>query len=635
MMQTIRERAQGLVAAAIVLFLCLTFAVWGVESYLNEAREVVVAEINGEEVLLQEYQASFQRLRQRAQAELGEAFDATVWAEESTKRQALDFVVENRLLSQNVDRARIRITSEQLADYLKNSPNFQVDGKFSAERYKQVTSMLGFDERGYEAQARKDLALQQLRTGVMASAFVTPAEISKVAQLDAQTRNIAYAVVAPTDSAKETVAEEDARAYFEGHKEQYRVEDKVALEYVDLKLVDLIQKVSATEEELQQYYEAHKADFTVEEQRSANHILIELKPDAASDADAAARTKALEMRELVSGGKAFEDVAREHSDDIGSRAEGGATGLFGRGVMAPEFEAAVFSMKVGEVSQPVKTAFGYHIIKLNEIKPGGVTPFAEARSEVDARVRREKAETLYYETAERFSDIVYEHPDSLTESADQLEMQVLTTSEQTREEVAAMFRPAVADAVWEPEVLTQGLASAPVEVGDDRIVAVRVTKYTPSHLPEFEDVKSQVVAQIQNERVRDAAKARGEALVERLRKGEAGASIAAAENLSWEEFTNAKRDDERINRAVLRAAFKARIDNPNDKARLGVVFGSGNYAVVEVSGVTTPAAPATEATASAARAKEQLARARTVLAWQDFVNSLKSSAQIETHPEKL
>lgn len=634
MLQSIRERAQGVIAAVIVLFLCLTFAVWGVESYLNEAKKVVVAEVNGEEVELEEFQSTFQRLRQRAQAELGDAFEPAVWSEEATKRKALDYLVEERVLTQNVDRARLRMSTEQVAEFLKRSPNFQVDGKFSNERYAQVTSMLGFSEHAYEDQARKDLALQQLRAGVVASAFLTPHEVARVEQLQAQTRTLGYAVIAPTDSEKEAISDQDASAHFKQHQEEYRVDDTVALEYVELKLEDLELEVAVSADQLQAYYDAHKADFTIDEQRNASHILIQLKAGATSAEDAEAKQKASRMREMVLSGKPFDETAKEHSDDIGSRAEGGATGLFGRGVMAPEFEQAVFSMQKDDVSEPIKTSFGYHIIKLTEIKPGGITPLAEVKSDVEQKVRREQAEELYYETAERFSEAVYEHPDSLTEAAEQLTMKVQATSPQTRPEVAAMFSSAVADAVWEAEVLTQGLASAPVEIGDHRIVAVRVKRYEPSHLPSLEQVKNAVVVQLQTQRVKDAAKARGDALLERMRKGEAAAAIAAADQLKWEEFKDAQREDDRINRAVLRAAFKTSLEKNDGKTHIGVEYGSGNYAIVEVSSASTPASTA-EISASAARIKEQLARSRSIVAWQDFVTALKSSAKIETHPEKL
>ncbi len=635
MLQFIREKAQGMVAAIIVLFLCLTFAVWGVESYLKAASEVIVAKINGESVPLKEYQTAFQRLRQRAQAQLGESFDPVVWTQEATKRQTLDYVVEEHLLAQTVDRARLRITNDQVAGYLRTSPNFQVDGKFSSERYHQVVSMLGFDERGYEAQARKDLAYQQLRAGVLASVFVMPAEVSRVQQLEGQTRTIGYAMVSPTEPSKEVIPEASISPYFEQHKEAYRVEDKVALEYVELKLSDLVPGVVVTKEALEKYYDAHKPEFSVEERRGANHILVTAKPDATADELAAARRKALALKALVMAGKSFEDVAKISSDDIGSRAEGGATGLFGRGVMAPEFEQAVFSMKVGEVSEPVKTSFGYHIIRLNEIKPAHITPLAEAKPELESKVRREIAETQYFETAERFNDTIYEHPDSLKESATQLGMKMQTASPQTRAEITAMFSAGVADAIWQPEVLTQGLASPPVEIGQDRVVALRVTKYEPSHLPKLEAVKAAIIAELQTQRVREAAKTRGTALLARLKKGEAGSTLAIAEKLVWESFKDVPRDDARLNRNVLRAAFRTSLEHPGDKTFLGVESEAGNYAVVQVSELRQPAVAAETTGASHSKITETLSRARALVGWQDFMASLKASAKIETHPESL
>lgn len=631
MLQSIRERAQGVVAAVIVVFLCLTFAVWGLESYLNESRKIVVAEINGETVELEAFQSTLQSLRQRAQAELGDAFDSAVWSEDSTKRKALDYLVEERVLTQNLERAQLRMSTEQVADFLKRSPDFQVDGKFSNDRYTQVTSMMGFSENAYEAEIRKDLALQQLRAGVAASAFLTPHELALVEQLQAQARTIGYAVIAPTDSTKVAITDQEASAHFETHKEKYRVDARVALEFVELNLEDLIAGVVVSDEQLQQHYNTHKTDFTVEEQRNASHILIQL---AAGVTDAEAKQKASDMRALVLSGKPFAEVAKEHSDDIGSRAEGGATGLFGPGVMAPEFERAVFGMNIDDISEPIKTSFGYHIIKLTEIKSGVVTPFAEVKSEIEQKLRREQAEELFYETVERFSDTIYEHPDSLTESAAQLEMNVETTSLRTRSEVSEMFSPAVADAVWEAEVLTQGLASAPVEIGDTRIVAVRVTQYEPSHLPSLEQVKSTIVAQLQTQKVHDQAKARGDALLELIRAGQAAAGVAATEKLEWEEFKDARREDDRINRAVLRAAFRAPLEKSDGEAHIGVELGSGNYAIVEVSNTVSPVS--TEGTGpDSTRIKEQLTRTRAIVAWQDFVTALKASAEIETYPEKL
>jgi peptidyl-prolyl cis-trans isomerase D len=635
MLQSIREKIQGIIAGVIIAFLCLTFAVWGIESYLNEARKVVVAEVNDDEVELAEYQETFQRLRQRAQAELGDSFDPAVWGEAAAKQRVLDFVVDDKVLGQALDSSRIRVGVDQVAEFLRSSPNFQVDGKFSTERYAQVTSMLGFTPQAFEAQAQRDLALEQLRTGVVASAFITSSEFDQVSRLQAQTRTIGLVTLQPASTSAQEVSGADLETYFKSHAEEFRIPDQVALEYAEIRLENLMKEVTLAEGDMVAHYDSHQADFTVEEQRAASHILVQVKADASAEAVAKAKARAEELRGMVTGGKDFADIAREFSDDIGSRAEGGATGLFGKGVMAPEFEQAVFSMKTGDISEPIKTDFGYHVIRLTEIKPEAVTAYAEVRGEIEQRLRREKAEEMYFEAAERFSETIYEYPDSLADAAGQLGLEVQSTSKQGREQIVAQFNAAVADAVWEPEVLTQGLVSAPVEVGDERIVAVRVTQYEPSRLPDLATVKDEVSERILTERSHQQVKERGEALLAKLRAGESPEKLMTAEKLEWELVENAKRDDTRLNRAVLRGAFRASLPKPEDRAQLGVEFGDGSYAVIEVSNAQTPEALQEADSAATGRIREGLARARALTAWRDFVTGLRADARVELHPDRL
>jgi peptidyl-prolyl cis-trans isomerase D len=634
MLQSIREKIQGIVAAVIIGLICLTFGVWGIESYLSEASKVVVAEVGGEDIELAEYQDAFQRLRQRAQAELGDQFDPTQWAGEDTKRRVLEFVVDDELLTQLLERRRIRVGSDQVAQFLMGSPNFQVDGKFSSERYAQVTNMLGFTEQAFEQQAQRDMAVEQLRAGVIASAFASPQELDDIARLAVQTRDIGYVVLKPAEPKSVTVSDTDLKAYFKEHGESFRVPDKVALEFIEINQAELLREVDVEESDILAFYEAHKADFTMEEQRNARHILVQLAPDASDAEVASARKKAEDLRARVAKGEDFSAVARASSDDIGSRADGGSTGLFGRGVMAPEFETAVFGMKVGEISDLVRTDFGFHIITVTEIKPEDMKPYVDARGEVEQRLRKEKAEELYFELAERFSDSVYEFPDSLEDAAKALDLQLHKTSLQTEAEVAAAFNPAVAEAAWEPEVLTQGLVSPPVEIGEARVVAVKVTQFEAAHIPSLAAIREEVLTVVQAERVREAARTRGEALLKRLDGGETGPDVAAAEKLEWEAVSAAGRADERLNRAVLRAAFRLGSVASGAPARTGVELADGAYAVVEVSKVDAPAeAKATEALAAAAR--DALVRNRAVSAWRDFMSEIRQTASVSTHPESL
>ena len=634
MLQFIRERAQGVVAAVIILFLCLTFLLWGIDEYLRAARQVVVAEVNGEEIDLGAYQTNFQRLRQRAQAELGDKFDSSLWTQESTKKQALDFLVEERLLGQAIDDSRLRISNPQVAAFIRGAETFAVDGKFSIERYKQAVSMLGFTETGFEAQARKDLAVQQLRAGIALSAFATQPEAERLAQLFAQKRDIGYALIEPAAPETVAVSDADAEAYYKSNQDTFRVDEKVTLEYLELTLDDLKSEIAVDDKLLAAHYEATKELYTSQEQRSANHILVQLKKGATAEEDAAAKAKIEALRALVQGGKSFEEVARENSDDVGSRAEGGDTGLFPRGVMAPEFEEAVFSMQPGELSQPVKTQFGYHLIRVREIKPGGTRPFAEVRHEVEEAYRREQAENLYFERAEAFSNAVTEHPDSLEAAGDVVSLKPKTTEPLTRAEVEQRFSADVANAAWEPEVLTEGLASMPVEIGNARVVAVRVTAHAPAHVPPFADVKDAAVTALRDQRLREAVTKRGETILERLKKGEAVADVMAAEKLEWLEEKGVVRDSGKVNRAVSRAAFSAPLQVGGEPAIIGVPVGTGSFAVAKVSNLQLPTIEQLQGK-NVDAIKRDASRGYMASAWHGFVTRLRADGKVKTWPERL
>lgn len=634
MLQFIRERAQGVVAVIIILFLCLTFLLWGIDEYMRAARQVIVAEVNGEDIDLAAYQTNFQRLRQRAQAELGDQFDSSIWTEESTKKQALDFLVEERLLAQTIGDARLRISDPQIAAFIRGAETFAVDGKFSLERYKQAVNMLGFTEAGFEAQARNDLAVQQLRAGVALSAFATEPEAQRLAQLFAQKRDIGYALIEPGELDSVTVSDADAEAYYESNPDAFRVDEKVTLEYLELSLDDLKKEIPVDDQLLTAHYEATRETYTTQEQRSANHILVQLKKGASAEEEATAKAKIETLRALVQGGSSFEEVAKQNSDDVGSRAEGGDTGLFPRGVMAPEFEAAVFAMQPGELSPPVKTEFGYHLIRVREIKPGGTKSFEEVRHEVEEAYRREQAENLYFDRAEAFSNAVTEHPDSLEAAADAMNLKPRTTEPLSRVEVEERFSADVANAAWEPEVLTEGLASMPVEIDSTRVVAVRVAAHAPAHVPPFAEVKDDVIDVVRHARLRDAVKARGDAILARLEKGEPVAEVMAAEKLEWVEEKGVVRDSGKVNRAVSRAAFSAPLVVGQEPVVFGVPIGNDSFAVVKVGNQRLPTAAELEGK-NVDVIRRDAARGYMASSWQGFVAQLREQGKVKTYPERL
>lgn len=635
MMEFIRERAKGLVAIAIIGLLCLTFLLWGIESYIHAAQQVIVAKVNGEEIPLQDYQKAFDRMRTRAQAEQGAEYNADFWAQESTRLQALEALIDERLVHQLIDHARLRLANSQVAQFIASAEAFQVDGKFSPERFKQVAQSMGMNEAGVEQQVRRDLAQQQLRAGVSLSAFSLKAEAEQLAQLLDQKRDVGYAMIKPADPASVAVTDEELGKFYETHKESFRTPETVAIEFLELKLEDLKQEVKIDDAALTEYYEAHKSQYTAPEERSVNHVLVQVKRNASEAEVTAAKAKADTLRALIAaGGQTIEQVAKESSDDVGSKAEGGATGFFPRGVMAPEFEQAAFSLKVGELSEPVRTDFGFHIIKVKEARTGGLKPFAEAKADVEAAYRTEQAETLFFERAEQFTDAVNEHPDSLAAAGERVKLQPATLALSTREALATRFSAGVASAIWEPEVLNEGLATAPIEIGSTRLVAVRVTAHEVSKIPEVAALKDTLTQQVREEKVRDAAKARGDALLARLRKGEAPETVMAAEKLEWVVVKGANRESPDLNRALARAAFREPLKDASASSFFGQLLGTGSYAVVRVSNLDLPKADTLEGRKLDAIQRDT-ERVRLISAWRDYTASLRDSGKVKTFPKAL
>ena len=329
MLQLIRDRAQGLVVGVIVFFICLTFALFGVQQYLDARGSVVVAEVNGEEILLEDFQRAFQQLRQRAQSILGEAFDPSGWSGERAKLAALDYVIDERLLRQVSDKANIRASDAQVVNHIRTSPQFQQDGNFSSDLYKRMVRALGYSEPQFENQVANDIVVNQLRAGVAASALASTDEVQRLEQLRQQTRDIGYALLG-IEQFRDAInlSDTDVQQYYDEHKEEHRTPERIAVDYIELSVSAIMDDVAVSEPQLQAFYDENQANYVAPEQRNANHILIQVGADASEEDVRVAQEKAESLREKALAGESFEDIARENSDDVGSRTDGGETGFF-------------------------------------------------------------------------------------------------------------------------------------------------------------------------------------------------------------------------------------------------------------------------------------------------------------------
>ena len=634
MLQSIRDRSQGLIVGVIVFLISLTFALWGIQSYVDAGSQVVVAKADGEEILLTEFQDGLQRFRRQAQNLLGDAFDASQWDNPKIREQALDELINERILLSVIDDARIRISDLQVARQLQEIPSFQDENGFSRELYEQRVPLLGFSQSGFEQKLRDDMAQAQLRAGIAASEFVTEKEAGMVQQLRSQKRDIGYAIIPASEFDDEvTLSDSELETYFEQNREDYRKPETVELEYLTISAAALREEVYVTDDLLRQQYELNQAAYTVEEERNANHILVHVAQSASDEEVAAALEKINQALERARAGESFETLAQEISDDVGSSADGGETGFFPRGAMAPEFEEAAFALSENDISEPIRTKFGYHIIRLKEIKPGGIKSFDEARDDVEVAYREAEAQKLFFEQAEQFSNFVYEHPDSLAVAADALGLTPEKTAPLSNVEIAIQFSDKVAAAAFESEVLLEGLNAEPIELDDGRVVAIRVAAHQPAAIPEFSEVRAEVESSLREQRLAELTKTAAEGVIEQLRSGALVNDVVEEHGLGWETALGVSREADNVNRAVLRAAFRLTPASEGPTFS-GVPIGKADYAVVRIANVVTPTITELD-NSDINDVQVELFNSRANAMWRDFVDALRANSKVEILTENL
>lgn len=634
MLQSIRNRAQGWLAWVIVILITIPFALWGIQEYFGGGREPAAATVNGVEIPQREVQRVAQTQRQRLLAALGANADPALLDELRLHEAAREGLIENELLFQTVEDAGFRVGDEQLVAQIHAIPAFQENGVFSPEKYSQALRNQGMLPGGFEPMLRRDLMIEQLRRGIEESAFVTDMELEELVRLQEQRRDMAYLILPSKKyEAGVEVSEEEIAAYYDQHPQEFTRPEQVSIEYIELDLDQLASDIKVDDATLRDYFEDHKSSYAKPEQRRASHILIPLDADADEEAVAKARAKAEALIEQIKGGASFVELARKESGDPGSAREGGDLGWFGRGVMEPAFEKVAFSLKEGEVSDPVRTEFGFHIIEVTGIKPGGVPEFEAIRERVATDYRREQAEKRYYEAAEQLANLSYEHPDTLQPAAEQLGLEIKSSplfSRQGGEGITA--DPKVIAAAFSEEVVEQGYNSEPVELGPEQMVVLRKKEYVPEQLQPLAEVKESIVQRLRVQKAGDAAFAEASKIARRAADGEEMEALAKEYGLEWRRVQKLSRRDREVEPAIVREVF--RIPRPEGgKPRFVARRLNGEAAVIALFGVEDGDVSSIEA-AKLKQERESLATASGRADYADLVKELKSRAEISRLDEE-
>ncbi len=630
MLQFIRSRAQGVVSWFIVGLIIIPFALWGINNYENEVT-VSVASVNGVDITQQEYQNEYQRERARLQSMYGENFDIALLGEQRVKQGVIDRLVETELLYQAGVEHGFRVSDAQLSLSIQDIDAFQGDYGFDSERYKRALSMQGMQPAEFEAYYRRALFVDQNQTGIINSSFSTANEIEALAVLSEQQRELSYLTVSVDQFIEKVTVSDDAlKSHYDTNQERYAVPEKVSLKYVELTVDGVAQTVEVTDEQVREFYEDRLSEFTEEEQRRASHILILV--DEETD-DASAREKTEGLLERIKSGEDFSKLAKEFSQDPGSAELGGDLDFFGKGVMDEAFEESVFSLDKGEVSEPVKSSFGYHLIKLTDIRGGKVKPFEDVSDQIKEEIVQQKASDLFLDQAELLANLSYENPESLDSVASELGLSVQTTALFSRGQgVGIAQNPKVNSAAFSEDVLVEKNNSDVLEIANDRLVVVRVDKHEDSSIRPFEEVKETILNELRRIEALEQVKLEGEKLLVDMEGGADGKELADKGGYEWKESGFVTRSSQEVDRSILSHAFKMKKPTDDKKVISGVELPSGDYAVIVVSGVRPGEIP--KAGSSEWQGAEQMqTRMHGMAALTGYIETLKSEADITYNTE--
>lgn len=595
MLLAIRSQAQSWVMWVIVILLIVPFALWGVHQYFGPEPDVAVAEVEGRELTAREFENTYQRQRQRLRMMLEGQGGLSAIDDKRLREETLQSMIDEELLVQTGLDGGMRVSDEQLAAAIRQLEVFQEEGRFSQERYEYWITTMGFGPGSFEHTLRRNMLQAQLQRGITDSALVTDRALAEASRLADQRRSFGLLTI-PMERFKDpaAVTAQAIEDYYRANEAEFTIPERLVVRYLELSKERIAEGITIDEEAARRQYESFKTSYVAPEQRRASHILLTVPPGADGDAIEAVRSRAEALRAEIEAGADFAALAREHSEDLGSAAQGGDLGYFERGATAPlldeplfpaAFEDAVFSMAVGEVSAPVRSEDGFHIIRLEDIRAGGTKTFEDVREQVVAEMRSVRAEEQFYDQAERFANMVYENVDTLEVAADALELEIRTSAPFSREGGEGIFAdPRVITAAFSEDV-AQGMNSEPLELDDLHLVALRLAERIPPQLQPLEQVADDIRERLARQQARAAAAARGEELMSRLRAGVGGATLAEENGFRWRDVEGATRRSDTLAEEVVDEVF--RLPRPDGTAVVdGLTLADGDYAVLVLKTVT-------------------------------------------------
>jgi len=620
MLQTIRDNSQGLIAKIIIGFIIGLMALFGAESIVGGFLSTNgVAKVNGEDISEQELAVSLQNLMASLGANVAD------YDEELLRDVALQRLIEDKLLEQAARDAGLVISPTSIDREIVRTPQFQVGGRFDEELARRTMAAQGFTPQMYREALARQLRLEQLANAYAATSFVTEADVARLAELEMQSRDFRFiSVPLGTRTLGEAIPEDEIRSYYDANPAQFTDEEQVSLQYVVLDKDAIFSEVEIDEARVRTQYEAEKAAATSSVERRASHILLD--PSASSEEQALEQARAIRAR--LDAGEDFGALAREFSVDTFSAEQDGDIGFTNGSVFPDAVEQALAALEVGQVSDPVVSEFGVHLVKLTQFEAQSFPAYEEVADRISRELKATEVDQLYFSRMETLANLAFETFDLQAISEDMgLEIQSTEFFGRSGGSSPVSSHPTVIQQAFSDDILNGGLNSDVIELNNARAVVVRLGEHKAATVRPFEDVRAEIAVMLRTMKEREKAAELGQQLLASINAGEDISAVLETEMLAWDERTGVRRSQFDLNTEIVRNVFAMPAPVGNEPVRQGFTLTNGAYVVVELQSVNPGSAadmPAEQRQQLVAAMLDSQGR----MTFDAFLNTLKSNASI-------
>lgn len=636
MLQALRQKTSGLIAKIVLGALIFVFSFFGIESYFIARNDTWVAKVGSREITSEQFRQRFDEYRQQMVRMMGGNADSAMFERAETKRQVLDGLIDEQLLLAANEKFGVAVPDDLVREEIISIPAFQSNGKFDAAVYRATLSAQRMTPTMFEERVRQDLSVRQIPNQIIATGIATTADVDTFIKLRDQVRDLRYVMLDKPVAAAAEIHDAEIEKYYKEHASELMTPEQVTLEFLELDGSKLKVEASVDEAALRERYEKEKTRYVSPEQRQASHVLIKVVKNADPEAQKSALAKAQDIAKQAKAGKDFGALAKQYSDDLGSKTQGGDLGWLEKGVTDAAFDTALFALKKGEISEPVLSDEGYHIIQLRDIREEHARSFDEVKPELAQEALDGERDRAFNAQASKLTDAVYADPSSLEPAAKELGLAIQKTGLFSRqgssEGIAA--NPAIVKAAFSDTVMVEGNTSDPIDIGPSHKVVVRVAEHQPASPKPLdtvrEDIRAKLVANVASEQARK----RAEEVFKRLQDGEPIDKLASELKSKIEEAKAVGRNASNLDGKLVTEVFKLPRPTTGKPQFALVSLANDAYALVQLD-MVNDGDPSKLDTVARDQVRQQLERSSANQAARAFIDTLRKTTKIDIAEDRL